>query len=137
LEERAVPRCEVFFLYCSLGVDGRVIGSSAGIRELTEAAGAYIAVVASENSPEDYRKALGPRKGWGANTVLVINRKGERFALFFHRLFEAMKRGDSMLMAWVELAPQVPGMDHSDAPGAMMAAEAGHITFAGSAPSAD
>jgi hypothetical protein len=32
-------------------------------------------------------------------------------------------------MAWVELAPQIPGYDHPDAPGTIMAAEAGHLVF--------
>jgi hypothetical protein len=37
--------------------------------------------------------------------------------------------GKSMLMAWVEFAPQIPGHDHPDAPGMIMAAEAGHLVF--------
>ena len=48
-----------------------------------------------------------------------------------NQLFDAMKRGQTMLMAWVDLAPQIPGMDHPNAPGALMAAEAGHITLDG------
>jgi len=131
LTDGKVPRCEVIFLYCSVDASGRVVGSPAGIRDLTKAAGAYVAVVASENPPNNYKNALGPRNDWGANSVLVVDRKADRFAVFFHRLFEAMKGGESMLMAWVELAPQIPGMDHPDAPGAFMAAEAGHITFDG------
>ncbi|HLA70187.1 MAG TPA: hypothetical protein VK624_01670 [Steroidobacteraceae bacterium] len=131
LTDGAVPRCEVIFLYCNVGADGRVAGSAAGIRDLTEAAGAYVAVVASENPPNNYMNALGPRNSWGANTVLVVDRKTNSFAEFFHSLFEAMKSGETMLMAWVRLAPQIPGIDHANAPGALMYAEAGHITFDG------
>jgi hypothetical protein len=126
-----VPKCEVIFLYCNVGADGQVVGSQTGIRDLVKVAGAYVAVVASENSASNYMNALGPRNDWGANIVLVVDRKGERFGIFFHRLFEAMKGGETMLMAWVRLAPQIPGMDHPDAPGALMAAEAGHITLDG------
>lgn len=53
--EGHVPRCEVLFLYCSIEATGRVTGSTAGIRDLTKEAGAYIAVVASENAPDNYR----------------------------------------------------------------------------------
>ena len=131
LTDIAVPKCEVIFLYCSVGSDGRVVGSPTGIRELVKSAGAYVAVVATENPPNNYMDALGPRNDWGANFVLVVDRKAEKFGVFFHRLFEAMKAGETMLMAWVRLAPQIPGLDHEDAPGALMAAEAGHITLDG------
>jgi hypothetical protein len=131
LTDGAVPRCEVIFIYCSVDAGGRIVGSPAGIRDLTKAAGAYVAVVASENPPDSYMKALGPRICWGANTVLVVDRKADKFAVFFYRLFDAMKRGQTMLMAWVELAPQIPGVEHPNAPSALMAAEAGHITLDG------
>jgi hypothetical protein len=126
----ATLKCEVLFVYCAVDAKGRIQDSRLGVRELAEAAGAYVAVVATENPPRNYM-ALGPRGAWGANLVLVIDRKAEKFALFFYRLFELMFKGESMLMAWVQLVPQVPGLEHPDAPGSIMAAEAGHITFDG------
>jgi hypothetical protein len=126
-----VPKCEVLFLYCTVDAQGKIVGSPTGIRDLIKNAGAYVAVVASENHPDSYIKAMGSRNGWHANIALVIDRKADKFALFFRRLFEAMFNGQSMLMAWVELAPQIPGQDHPDAPGTIMAAEAGHVTFGG------
>jgi hypothetical protein len=124
------PKCEVLFLYCSLDRQGRIIGSQFTVRQVIESAGAYVAVVASENSGEAYVKALARRTNWHANIALTIERKGEKFTLFFRRLFESMYSGKSMPLAWVELAPQIPGQEHPDAPGAIMAAEAGHLTFA-------
>lgn len=124
------PRCEVLFLYCALDEEGRVLGSRETIRQLVESAGALVAVVASENPGEVYVKALGRRGTWRANIALVMDRRGEKFARFFRRLFESMYAGKSMLLAWVELAPQVPGQEHPEAPGTIMAAEAGHLTFA-------
>jgi hypothetical protein len=59
-----------------------------------------------------------------------MGRRGERFARFYERLFEKMFAGKSMLLAWVELAPQMPGHDHPEAPEGIMLAEAGHIVFA-------
>jgi hypothetical protein len=124
-----VPKCEV--LYCAIDAQGKVVGSPTRIRDLIKSAGAYVAVVASENHPDSYTKAMRSSNDWHANIALVIDRKGDKFALFFRRLFEAMFDERSMLMAWVELAPQIPGRDHPDAPGTIMAAEAGHVTFGG------
>jgi hypothetical protein len=126
-----VPKCAVLFIYCTVDETGKVVGSSFSVRQLIKEAGAYVAVVASENQPEAYIKAIGNQNDWQANIALVIDRKADKFAIFFRRLFEAMFNEQSMLMAWVELAPQIPGYDHPDAPGAIMAAEAGHVTFAG------
>ena len=129
LSTDASIKCDVLFLYCSLDAQGRIAGSALRVRDYIKSAGAYVAVVATENAPESYMKALQPKNDWGANVVMVINRKGDTFALFFGRLFEAMHKGQSMLMAWVDLAPQAPGYDHPDAPGALMIAEAGHVVF--------
>ena len=124
-----VPRCEVLFIYCTIQPDGTIVGCLEPIREVIKKAGAYIAILAAENPPEVYIKGLGPRKDWFANIAMTINRNGAKFAPFFARLFEAMFKGQSMLLSWVQLAPQIPGREHPDAPSTIMAAEAGHLTF--------
>jgi hypothetical protein len=121
------PRCDVLFLYYTIDLEAPI--SSPAIRELIKSAGAYVAVIASENSSDAYIKSVGRRTDWFANIAMVVNRKDDKFALFFHRLFVEMFRGRSMLMVWAELAPQIPGRTHSDVPDSIMAAEAGHITF--------
>ena len=78
---------------------------------------------------EAYKKALEVRVDWNSNLVLILDRKGAAFSNCFRRLFEMMNKGASMLMAWVELAPQVPGHEHPDLPESVMVAEAGHVTF--------
>jgi len=125
----AVPGCEVLFVYCVLDPRGKVVGSELGIRELIKKAGAYIGVVASGNDPDSCINAMHGRNDWNANTVLIIDRKDDKTPTFFMRLFEAMFNEKSMLTAWIELAPQIPGHDHPDAPGSIMAAEAGHLVF--------
>lgn len=126
-----VPKCEVLFLYCTVDARGKVVGSPFGIRQLIKEAGAYVAVVASENVPECYIKAMDSRNDWRANIALVVDRRTDLFSTFFRRLFEAMFSGQSMPMAWVELAPQIPGHEHPEAPSTIMVAEAGHVTFGG------
>ena len=121
------PRCDVLFLYCTINLEGPI--STPAIRELIKSAGACVAVIASENSPDAYIKSVGRRTDWFANIAMIVNRKDDKFALFFYRLFAEMFKGRSMLMAWAELAPQIPGTTHADAPDSIMAAEAGHITF--------
>jgi hypothetical protein len=124
-----VPQCAVLFIYGDFDSTGKIIGRSDGVRDIIKAAGAYIAVVASENPPDNYMKCLGPSNDWSANITLTIDRKGDKLPKFFAELFRRMYAGESMLMAWVELAPQIPGYDHPDAPGTIMAAEAGHLVF--------
>jgi hypothetical protein len=121
------PRCDVLFLYCTINVEGPV--STPAIRELIKSAGAYVAVIASENSSDAYIKTVGRRTDWSANIAMIVNRKDDKFARFFYRLFEEMFKGRSMLMVWAELAPQIPGRAHTDVPDSIMAAEAGHVTF--------
>src|SRR5690348_11507766 len=53
-----VPRCEVLFLYCTVDAQGKIQGHSTGIRDVIKSAGAYVAVVASENDPNSYMKAM-------------------------------------------------------------------------------
>lgn len=127
---KEVPQCALLFLYCELDQRGRLVGHDASLRDIIRDAHAYVAVVATENPPNNYLSSLGPRQAdWSANIVLTIDRKGDKFAPFFAALFRRMFAGTSMLTAWAELAPQIPGHDHPDAPGTMMVAEAGHVVL--------
>ena len=124
-----VPRRDVLFLYGDVGPTGKIAGRSDGLRDIIKAAGAYVAVVASDNPPDHYMKCLGPRDEWTANITLTIDRRGDKLPQFFAELFRRMYAGESMPVAWVELAPQIPGHGHPDAPETIMAAEAGHLVF--------
>ena len=126
--ETAVPECEVLFVYSDIDASGRLPAYPEGLRSLLKTAGAYVAVVASANLPDHYRSALGPRKDWFANIVMTLDRKDDKLAMFALEVFKRMFAGQSMLLAWVALAPQ-GGPGNPDAPGTIMAAEAGHITF--------
>jgi hypothetical protein len=123
------PPCNVFFLYCDIGLDGRIRGTEEGLHELIRDSGAVVVVVASENDGNAYN-AAGNHTGYGrANLVMTLQRKGDAFPNFFARLFAEMKAGMTMPLAWVKLAPQIPGHDHSDCPGTIFACEAGQMAF--------
>ncbi|HEY5705181.1 MAG TPA: hypothetical protein VIS96_06375 [Terrimicrobiaceae bacterium] len=123
------PPCDVLFIYCDIERDGRISGTTAGVRDLIRDSGARVAVVASEN-PSECLIASGKKTGYGhANLVLTLERRGAVFPAFFSRLFVEMMNGTPMPLAWVKLAPQIPGHDHADCPGTIFAAEAGQIAF--------
>jgi hypothetical protein len=132
LSNNTIPKCHVLFIYCKIDSNGSIVGSQLRIRDIVKEAGAYIAVVATENVADHYMMALNPKNDWNANIVLVIERKGESFLTFFHQLFQSMLQGTSMLTKWVELAPQVPGVAQPNCPESIMIAGAGNITLDGS-----
>ena len=124
-----VPQCNVLFLYCDVGLDGNILGSKVGLREVIRDSGASVVVVASENEGNAYI-AAGKNTGYGkANLVMTLQRKGDAFPKFFAHLFADMKKGIPMPSAWVKLAPQIPGHDHPTCPGTIFACEAGQIAF--------
>jgi len=128
------PKCDVLLIYARLTAAGKVEHSDLGIREIVRDSGATVALVASPNSAEAYIAGT-PRTGYGrANLVMTLDRRGKTFPTFFARLFKLMFAGTTMPVAWVQLAPQIPGQDHADAPETIFAAEAGQVAFSDAAP---
>jgi hypothetical protein len=132
-----VPSCQVLFIYCELDSAGHIKGHGDSATDLIKAAHAHIAVIASENAGDVYAKAVKPRKDWYANVTMVLDRRGDKLARFFERVFTGMFAGRSMLSLWIELAPQGQGPWQAEAPRTIMAAMAGHITFSGKGVSAN
>lgn len=125
-----IPSAEVLFVYTHLNEDGTIRGPKAvGVRQIVQTTHAAIVVVASPNSPESIRNAIGLRGPKSANLVFTLDRKGDAFPRFFRALFEKMQAGEDMLSAWAALAPQHPGASAPDAPSTMLAAEGGRIAF--------
>jgi hypothetical protein len=119
----------VLFIYSDIEADGRLVGTTAGLRDLVRDAGARVVVVASENPGGAGMAAARSAKYGRANLVLTLDRKGALFSTFFARLFADMMNGVSMPLAWVKLAPQIPGDAHADCPEAVFLAEAGQVAF--------
>ena len=123
--------CDVLFLYCTIDDAGRVTESDRSLRDLIQATAATIVVIASPNPAENcFAAAKNPTHGF-ANLVMTLDRGGSKFPRFFANLFKRMKeKGESMPVAWNELAPQYPGADHSDVPGTIMLPERGQVRIA-------
>ena len=124
------PVCDVLMIYAHVGTSGEVAGTKHGIREIIRDAKCSIAVIATENNPDGYIHGV-KEVGYGyANLVMTIERNGDTFGTFFNKLFGEMNRGKTMPVAWNDLAPQIPGIEHKDVPGAIFACERGQLAFA-------
>jgi hypothetical protein len=123
------PFCNVLFIHCDIAPDGRVTNFSGTLRDLIQTLCAPLVVVASENSGDAYVLSTKGQKHGRANLVMTLSRQGGAFPEFFARLFTDMKRGVSMPVAWVKLAPQGPVKEHEKLPSTIFACEAGQLVF--------
>jgi hypothetical protein len=127
-----IPKCAVLFVYTDITSDGEIgLGQGLTIRHLAERAAASIVVLAAPNSWEHIAQAVkqgGPKR---ANLVCTLDRKGANFSSYFRKLFELMRAGKSMPMAWNSLAPQVPSRidPHTNVPETVAILEAGQVKF--------
>jgi len=125
--EDIVPECDVLLLYAQMQTDGRIVGCNDGLRDIIQKARAVIVIVAFPNAPNNLI-AASKKTGYGqANLVLTIDRKGPAFTSFYTQLFRRMYQGKTMPVAWVELAPQIPGAAHENCPDGIFSAEISHI----------
>lgn len=130
ISTRLAPACGVLFVYCTIGADGRIPGYRLGLREIIRDSGATVVVVATPNAADGYI-AAAKQTGYGtANLVMTLDRNEDAFGTFFRALFSDMKKGTSMPVAWVKLAPQ-----HSEAqeglslPETIFSCEAGQVAL--------
>lgn len=123
------PICDVLMIYAIIADDGEIQNASDSLRSMIYKSQASIVVVATENSAQSYI-AASKRPGSGkANLVMTLKRNGNIFPNFFKKLFEMMHHGVTMPMAWVKLAPQIPGAEHNNVPGTICAMEVTHLVF--------
>ena len=122
---------DIVHLLCDFGSCGSIAGSSVTGDALIDKccrSGVKLLWVASNNKPDAYIKGFsaGVR---ALNLVMTINRNGQKFSIFLDQLLSRMSRGDTMPIAWNALAPQIPGLQHSDAPELIFAAGLGSARF--------
>lgn len=134
-DPRKVPICQVLFVYTHLNADGSIRGStSLDIRQIAQLSKASIVVLASPNPGDSLTTAAGIAGPKSANLVLTTDRKGAAFPTFYRSLFERMRDGQELLLAWVELAPQGPVTPPTPAPVSALLAEGGRMSFPKAAP---
>jgi hypothetical protein len=127
--EGDAPICDVLMIYATIKADGAIENTTHSLREIIHKSRAPIVVVASENSAQSYIAASKTHGLGRANLVMTLQRNGRSFPDFFKELFGMMHHGTTMPMAWVKLAPQIPGKDHRNVPGTIFSAEVSHILF--------
>jgi hypothetical protein len=121
--------CDVLFIYCTIDKSGKIINESRTLREIIRDMHAPIVIIATENEMVSYI-AAGKQCGYGqANLVMTLERKSECFVNFYSKLFNDMKTGTTMPVAWVKLAPQIPNHEHKNCPNAIFSMECGQISF--------
>ena len=124
-----ISRAPILFLYAHFNEDGFIQGlGPRGVRQIAEGTQARLVVVASAISGELFQKAASVPGPKTANLVFTLSRNQQYFGAFFKALFERMRDGEDMLMAWVQLAPQGP-VQRTDIPATILIAEAGKLIF--------
>jgi hypothetical protein len=81
---------------------------------------------ASDNPPDRYIKGFGAR-GKHLNLVMTLNRKGPNFPSFLRELVSRLAYGDTMAVAWNDICPQIPRLDHPGAPESIFFAGRGGV----------
>lgn len=132
---QGIPECDVLIAYVRLDQDGAVKNTTDSLERIVAGSKATIVILAAENAVDHYIRgtswfnSLTAKYGGSINLVMTLSRKGALFPQFFAKLFAQMKAGETMPVAWNNLAPQIPGMEH-EAPDTIFACGAGHIAFA-------
>ena len=124
---KQIPTCQVLFLYAQLEPDGTIRGTKWSVRDMVLLSKASIVVVASPNAGESIVKAAAVQGEDDVRGLRAGRRRGMAFPTFFRKLFEPMRDGEQMMLAWVQLAPQ--GVPSTDAPETVMLAEGGALVF--------
>ena len=123
------PACDVLLIYGHMDKDGHFANHSEGLRDIIRTSNAPIVIVASENDSQSYIAAAKRARYGQANLIMTLERNGAAFTSFFSQLFKMMYQGKSMMVAWVELAPQIPGATQDNCPETIFSAEITHIVF--------
>lgn len=86
-------------------------------------------VIANGNDGTAYQN--GQYSGNGANVVMTLSRKGAFFTAFLQKVFSQVSKGERLPMAWHNIMPQIPGVEHKDAPELFAAMGAGNVVLMG------
>jgi hypothetical protein len=116
---------DVVHLFCEIDEGGRLAAdadswlSGSELLDACREGDVKLLFIANDNPGEGYLKAFsGEGISRGLDFVSTINRNGESFGLFLEGLLRKMSSGETLPVAWVSLAPQIPGGEaKGDQPG--------------------
>jgi hypothetical protein len=120
-------RYRIVHLLLRIDAQGEVSGT--GIRTILETCrrnGGKMLILANDHDADTYIKWVNVT---GVNLVMTVERKGDRFPVFWDGLLDRLTKGMTMPQAWVDLVPQVEGPHQADEPRCIFAAGAGGESF--------
>jgi hypothetical protein len=123
---------DIVHLFCDVPHTGSIADNEgntiSGTELIQECCNANVKLlwIASDNHPEGYIKNFKAR-GKRLNLVMTIVRNDPKFSDFLAKLLSRMFYGDTMPVAWTELAPQVPSTINTDSPGCIFFAGRGGV----------
>jgi hypothetical protein len=118
-------KCNILLCYAELSPSGDLDHSHYTLRKLSDISGCSLLILASNQTASNCLAFGHHHKKWMQNYVLVQERKNSGFAHFLADWFRLIEHGDSMLRAWVRLAPQGSSQNHQDANPLMIFVAAG------------
>lgn len=88
-------------------------------------------IFARDTSPDTFVDAFHTSKvsSIRVNFIVTLDRKGEKFSCFFRDLFALIAKGETLLMAWAELAPQAQGPWMDNLPETILVPKRGDLKF--------
>ena len=123
---------DIIHMLCDVGASGTIVDANGeeitGTELIQRCCDQNVKLLwaASDNPPERYIRGFGAR-GKRLNLVMTLNRKGTNFPGFLGRMLSRMSSGETMPVAWNDLCPQVPRLDHPDAPESIFLAGRGGV----------
>jgi uncharacterized protein YerC len=123
---------DIVHLFCDVSPNGTIADSNgltlAAITLVQRCSDSNVKLLwlANDNKPDGYIsgfKATGKR----LNLVMTLSRYGPNFSAFLRKLLSRMVGGETMPVAWVKLAPQVPGRPQQGLPDCIFHAGRGGV----------
>jgi hypothetical protein len=127
---------DVVHLFCEISGDGHLVAESGlelkggDLLKACREGDVKLLFIAEGNPADNYLKAFtgdGSARGIKLNFVRTLDRKGEAFTQFLEALLQRMSAGEGMPVAWVNVAPQIPGKSQDNQPDLYFSAGRGGI----------
>ncbi len=126
---------DLFHLFVNIDKDGNIIDGSDKITvgkiiSVIQARNAKYIFFANDSPSDSYTNGSKGLKHT-TNIVMTLERKGNNFSEFFKKVFSKVSKGQTLPVAWNEIAPQIPGVEHDNTPSCMAVMGAGSVILRG------